>query len=52
VVGIVTRLLERHREEADPMSFFPFSAAVPTNLVRQAVAELDPNLEFPWETYA
>jgi hypothetical protein len=51
VVGIVTRLLERHREEADPMSFFPFSAAIPAHLVRKAVGELDPDLVFPWETY-
>jgi Trypsin-like peptidase domain len=51
VVGIVTRLLERQPEKADPMSFFPFSAAVPAHLVQKAVAELDPDLEFPWETY-
>jgi S1-C subfamily serine protease len=53
VVGIVTRSLERQREEADPMAPMPFFAAVPSNVIAKALAELDSGAtSLPWEDWS
>jgi hypothetical protein len=47
VVGLVSRSLEVRQTESP----LPFFAAVPAATVRDAVEELQPDLEFPWETW-
>lgn len=51
VIGLVARSLERPREVADAMTPLPFFAAVPARDVRDAIADIDPALPFPWETW-
>lgn len=53
VVGIVTRSLERDKEEADFMAPMPFFAAVPSKLIAQALTELDGGgTSLPWEDWS
>lgn len=53
ILGIVTRSLERKREEADAMSTLPFFAAVPANIISQAIDEIsDSTVKLKWENYA
>lgn len=51
VVGIVTRSLERPREDADAMAPLPFFSAVPSDVIMEACLELTPNERLPWEDY-
>jgi hypothetical protein len=53
IVGIVTRSLEREREEADSMSPMPFFASVPASVIRDCVLELTDNvISIAWEDYS
>jgi S1-C subfamily serine protease len=53
IVGIVTRSLEREKEEADSMSPLPFFASVPASVIKKSVLELTDNLvSIPWEDYS
>lgn len=53
IVGIVTRSLEREKEEADAMSPMPFFASVPASVIRDCVLELTENtVSIPWEDYS
>lgn len=52
IVGIVTRSLERQREEVDPMVPMPFFAAVPSAVIAKALSELDGGrTRLPWEDW-
>jgi hypothetical protein len=51
ILGIVTRSLERQREEADHMSPMPFFAAVPAKRVVEVVRELRPGVPLPIEDH-
>lgn len=51
IVGIVTRSLEREREEADLMLPLPFFSAVPSDILQSAFCKLTKGLELPWENY-
>jgi S1-C subfamily serine protease len=51
IVGLVTRSLERQREEADVIIPLPFFSAVPADVVRDAVNNLMHGIDFPWEDY-
>jgi S1-C subfamily serine protease len=51
IVGIVTRSLERPREEADPMVPLPFFSAVPSDIIQKEFINLTGGLQLPWETY-
>ena len=49
IVGIVTRSLERDREEADSMSPMPFFASIPSDVIRKCVLDLTSNTtDIPW----
>lgn len=50
IVGIVTRSLERQREEADAMVPLPFFSAVPADVIQREFMDLT-GLEIPWESY-
>lgn len=53
VVGIVTRSLEREKEEADPMAPLPFFAAVPSKIIAKALADLDSSgTSLAWEDWS
>jgi len=53
IVGIVTRSLERQKEEADAMVPMPFFASVPSSVIRDCVLELtDNSVAIPWEDYS
>jgi len=53
VVGIVTRSLERQKEEADSMAPMPFFAAVPSQVIAQALTELISGVtRLPWEDWS
>jgi len=51
IVGIVTRSLERPREEADPMVPLPFFSAVPADVIQEEFENLTEGLQLPWEAY-
>lgn len=51
IVGIVTRSLEREREEADSMMPLPFFSAVPSDILQSAFNKLTQGLVLPWENY-
>ncbi len=51
IVGIVTRSLERPREEADPMAPLPFFSAVPADVIQKEFINLTGGNQLPWETY-
>jgi len=53
IVGIVTRSLEREKEEADAMPPMPFFASVPAATIKECVLELTNNeVVIPWEDYS
>lgn len=52
IVGLVTRSLERQREEADAMPPMPFFASVPSQVIAECVKELSNGaITLPWEDY-
>ncbi len=51
VVGLVSRSLERPREEADTISPMPFFSAIPADVIRDSFRGLTNGIELPWETY-
>jgi hypothetical protein len=53
IVGIVSRSLERKREEADAMSPIPFFASLPASVIKESDLELTNNsVSIPWEDYS
>lgn len=51
VVALVSRHFERQREGDDPFAPFPHFGAVPAEAVKEAVEQVAPEVEFPWETW-
>jgi Trypsin-like peptidase domain len=51
IVGLVSRSLERPREEADIISPMPFFSAIPADVIRESFRALTNGLELSWETY-
>lgn len=53
VVGIVTRSLERQKEDADSMAPMPFFAAIPSRVIATALTEFgDGTTSLPWEDWS
>lgn len=52
ILGIVTRSLERQREDADAMVAMPFFAAIPSETIISCLKELDESLQPPVEDYS
>jgi hypothetical protein len=53
ITGIVTRSLERQKEESDQMATLPFFASVPAWEIQRCIGELtNGQVELKWENYA
>lgn len=52
ITGIVTRSLERYKEESDAMAVLPFFASVPASEIGRCIGEItDGRIDVPWERY-
>lgn len=52
ILGIVTRSLERQKEESDSMAVFPFFASVPAKEIRKCIRKLTLEaIDIKWEDY-
>jgi hypothetical protein len=51
ILGIVTKSLERQREESDINEPLPFFSAIPSKVIQLVFNELTKGTNLPWEDY-